>query len=65
MELKASIYKKEEAELVLLRQIIQEYNDVLAFHKLMRLHNDATQSSKINLVLAEKSFRDGVLDLAS
>lgn len=65
MELKASKYKKEEAELALRRQIILEYNDVLAFHRLMRLHNDATQASKINLILAEKSFRDGVLDLAS
>lgn len=65
MELKATKYKKEEAELVLRRQIIQEYNDVLAFHRLMRIHNEATQSSKINLVLAEKSFRDGVLDLAA
>ncbi len=65
MELKATKFKKEEAELVLRRQIIQEYNDVLAFHRLMRIHNEATQSSKINLVLAEKSFRDGVLDLAA
>ncbi|MBC7485462.1 MAG: TolC family protein [Cytophagaceae bacterium] len=62
-ELEAAKYKREQTEMMLCRQVIEEYNHLLAAQKLLKIKTDGNDNARITYEMAERKFREGGIQL--
>jgi outer membrane protein TolC len=62
-EMEASMYKKEQTELELRRQVVQEYNNLIAAQKLLKIKSESVENFRVLKQLGEKQFREGTITL--
>lgn len=62
-ELDAAKYKREQTEMMLSRQVIQEYNQLIAAQKILKIRTEGNESARITFQMAEKRFREGSIQL--
>jgi outer membrane protein TolC len=62
-ELDAAKYKREQTEMMLSRQVIQEYNQLIAAQKILKIRTAGNESAHITFQMAEKRFREGSIQL--
>ncbi|MBX9852478.1 MAG: TolC family protein [Cytophagaceae bacterium] len=62
-EYNASMYKKEETEMQLRRQVIEEYNRLIAAQKILKIKTSAKENLGVLQQLGEKQFREGSTSL--
>jgi outer membrane protein TolC len=63
-ELDAAKFKREQTELNLRRQVIQEYNSLVGAEKLLKIKNEGRENARLTYQMAEKQFREGGIQLA-
>lgn len=57
-------YEQQQAENELRLQVINEYNEVLKFHRLVFINNSIVETFRAQTVRAEKEFADGVINVS-
>ncbi len=57
-------YEQQQAENELRLQVINEYNEVLKFHKMVFISNAMVEMFRAQTIRAEKEFADGVINVA-
>src|SRR5690606_38185970 len=57
------IFKAEQTELELKRQITQEYNNLIAAQKLLKIKSSGVENARVLHQMAEKQFREGTATL--
>jgi outer membrane protein TolC len=62
-ELEAAKYKREQTEMMLRRQVIEEYNNLLAAQKLLKIKTEGNENARITYQMVEKRFREGNIQL--
>ncbi|MDB5257322.1 MAG: hypothetical protein JWM14_2017 [Chitinophagaceae bacterium] len=62
-ELEAAKYKREQTEMMLRRQVIEEYNHLLAAQKLLKIKTEGNENARITYEMTEKRFREGGIQL--
>lgn len=62
-ELDAARYKREQTEMMLRRQVIEEYNQLLAAQKLLRIKTEGNENARITYEVVERKFREGNIQL--
>ena len=62
-ELDAAKYKREQTEMMLRRQVIEEYNHLLAAQKLLKIKTEGNENARITYEMTEKKFREGNIQL--
>jgi outer membrane protein TolC len=62
-ELDAARYKREQTEMMLRRQVIEEYNQLLAAQKLLKIKTDGSENARVMYEVADKKFRSGGIQL--
>lgn len=62
-ELDAAIYKKDESEMLLSRQVNQEYFQLIAAQRILKIRADAVESAQLSLMMAEQQFQQGLIPI--
>lgn len=62
-EVEAQMYRKEQTELGLRRQVAQEYNNLIAAQKLLKIKSESLENFKVLKQLGERQFREGTISL--
>ncbi len=60
---KSEIYKREEMKKTVKESVIETYNHLLLFQRLLKIMTEAKESSQLIAEMAEERFRDGELTL--
>jgi outer membrane protein TolC len=56
-------YQKQQTELEVKRQVVAEYNNVIAAQKVLRIKSESLENFRVLHQLAEKQFREGTIPL--
>ena len=62
-EYDAQKFKKEQTALELRTRITQEYTNLIAFQKLLKIKSSGVENARVLYQMAEKQFREGVVSL--
>lgn len=62
-ELQAARFRKQQAEMEVRRQVVQEYNELIAAQRVLKIKSSARENARILLQMAEKEFREGTTSL--
>lgn len=57
-------YEQQQAENELRLKVINEYNEVLKFHRLVFINNSIVETFRAQTIRAEKEFADGIINVA-
>lgn len=63
-ELKSTIDKKDESVLALKQNLIQAYYNLLYYSNLLNIRSEAKQTTINQYEIAQKQFKDGVIDIS-
>jgi outer membrane protein TolC len=63
-DLSAAINKRDESEEELKKEIILEYYNLLYTSNLLAIRSEAKQSTTNQYAIAEKEFKEGIIDIA-
>ena len=62
-ELNAAQHKREQTEMMLRRQVIEEYNQLLAAQKLLKIKTEGNENARITFEVVDRKFREGSIQL--
>lgn len=63
-ELEGAMYRKQQAELSLRRQVIEEYHRLISAQKLLKIKTDGKENAELTYEMAEKQFREGSIQIS-
>jgi len=63
-ELEAFRYKREQTILMLKRQVIEEYTNLIMGQKLLKIKNEGKENARVAYQMAEKQFKEASMQLS-